>query len=133
MTKSRFNEIKDEIMEANKNKLVTSISKRTITLKNAEELLEGIISGKIDRKKAKKIYNSIAEDANKLDKLKVTESTEKMLPIFVQLQEVFNPKTDDKADNEEIDATNIPDLEESEESAEQTPQQILTRLSNSLA
>ena len=35
------------------------------------------------------MYNNIAEDANKLKKLEVTESRKKMLPIFKQLEEIF--------------------------------------------
>ena len=56
---------------------MTRVEKRNITLKNADKLLEGIISGKINKKKAKDMYNDIAEDVNKLNKLKSTESTKK--------------------------------------------------------
>ena len=41
---------------------MTRLEKRNISLKNAEKLLEGIISGKINKKKAKDMYNDIAED-----------------------------------------------------------------------
>ena len=74
VTKNRFNEIKDVITKANDNKLGTSIRKKKITLKNAQELLGDTISGKIDKKKAQKMYNSIDDDTNKLGKLKSTES-----------------------------------------------------------
>ena len=70
--KSRFNEIKDVIIKANESKLMTRLEKRNITLKNAENLLEGIISGKINKKKTRDIYNDIAEDVNKLKRLKST-------------------------------------------------------------
>ena len=70
VTKSRFNEIKGVITKANKNKLESSIKKRKITLKNAEELLEVLISRKIGRKRATKMYNSVADDANKSGNLK---------------------------------------------------------------
>ena len=89
VSKSRFNEIKDVITKANESKLMTKLEGRNITLKRAEKLLEGIISGKIDWKKAKDIFNNIAEDANKLNKLKPTESRKKMLPIYKQLEESF--------------------------------------------
>ena len=52
---------------------MTSIGKSRITLKNAEKLLEGKISRKIDKKEARKMYNSIADDANKLRNLEPTE------------------------------------------------------------
>ena len=70
MPKSRFNEIKDVITRANESKLKTRLEKRNITLKNAEELLEGKISGKINKEKAKDFYNDIAMDVNKLNELK---------------------------------------------------------------
>ena len=121
MSKSRFNEIEDMITKANERKKVE------------EDLLEGIISGKINKVKAKKMFNNIAEDASKLSKLEVTESREKMLPDIKQLEEDFrgtktndevddetNNKTDDKynEDGEQPDTTDMPDLE-SEGSAEQ--------------
>ena len=89
MPKSRFNEIKDVITRANEGKLMTRLEKRKITLNNAEKSLEGIISGKVNKKKTRDIYNDIAQDVNKLDKLKSTESSKKMPPIFGQLEEIF--------------------------------------------
>ena len=77
MSKSRFNEIKDVITKANESKLMTKLEGRNITLKNAEKLLEGIMSGKINKKKAKDMYNNIAEDVNKLNKLNPTGSRKK--------------------------------------------------------
>ena len=77
MSKSRFNEIKDVITKANESKLMTKLEGRNITLKNAEKLLEGIMSGKINKKKAKDMDNNIAEDVNKLNKLNPTESRKK--------------------------------------------------------
>ena len=52
--KSRFNEIKDMITRANESKLITRLEKRNVTLKNAEKLIEDIISGRINKEKAKK-------------------------------------------------------------------------------
>ena len=48
---------------------MTSIGKRKITLKNVEKLLESIISRKIHQEESRKMYNSIADDANKLNRL----------------------------------------------------------------
>ena len=137
------------VTRANESKLMTRLEKRNITLKNAEKLLEGIISGKINKKKAKDMYNDIAEDVNKLNKLKPTES---MLPIFKQLEEIFmgskaDEEVDDKADDEadeQPNTTNIPDLESEESVAQRreqegqgvkilTPEQMLSRLPISLA
>ena len=89
MTKNRFNEIRDVITKANESKLTTRLEKKNITLKDAKKLLEDVISGKINKKSARNMYNNIVEDVNKLSKLKPTESRKKMLPIFKQLEEIF--------------------------------------------
>ena len=152
VSKSRFNEIKDVITRANESKLVTRLEGRNITLKNAEKLLEDIISGKINKKKARGMYNDIAEDVNKLNKLKPTESIKKMLPIFWQLEEIFmGPKADDEVDDkvddeaddevddEEVDTTDMPELEDEKSAAQKrehegkvlkirTSEQMLSRL-----
>ena len=75
--KSRFNEIKDVITRAIESKLMTKLKKRNIILKNVEKLLKGIISGKINKKKARDMYNDISEYVNKLNNLKGTESRKK--------------------------------------------------------
>ena len=75
--KSRFNEIKDVITRAIESKLMTKLKKRNIILKNVEKLLKGIISGKINKKKARDMYNDISEYVNKLNNLKATESRKK--------------------------------------------------------
>ena len=130
VSKSRFNEIKHAITRPNESKLMTRVGKKNITLKNAEKLLGGIISGKIDKKEARKMYNSIADDANKLNRLEPTKPSKKILPLFRQLQEIFmeakaddevDDEVDDKTDNEadeQLDTTDMPELE-SEESAKQ--------------
>ena len=82
------------------------MEKRNITLKNAEKLLEDVISGKINKKKGKNMYNNIAEDVNKLNKLKPTESRKKMLPICKQLEKCFTgTKADEEVDDEVDDET----------------------------
>ena len=95
------------ITRANESKLITRLEKRNITLKNAKKLLEDVISGNINKKKAKNMYNNIAENVNKLNKLESTESRKKMLPIFKQLEEIFmGSKADEEVDeevNEEVD------------------------------
>ena len=70
------------ITRANESKLTTRLRKRNITLKKAEKLLEDVISGKINKKKAKNMYNNIAEDANKLNKLNPKESRKKNAAYF---------------------------------------------------
>ena len=98
------------------------------------------------------MYTNIAEDVNKLNRLKPADSRKKMLPIFKQLEEIImGIKADDKVDDEtddetdeKPDTTDISDLE-SQESAEQrrkqegqglkilAPQQMLSRRPISLA
>ena len=70
MTKGRFNEIRVVTTRANEIKFMTRLEKRNVTLKNAEKLLEDVISRNINKKKAKNMYNHVAEDVNKLNKLK---------------------------------------------------------------
>ena len=79
--------------------------------------------------------------AEQISKIRSTQQRQKMLEIFNYLKEIFNePKTDD----EQLDTTDMPDLE-SEESAAQrrnqqgkglkilTPNQVLSRLPIALA
>ena len=90
------------------------------------------------------MYNDIAEDVNKLNKLKPTESRKKMLPIIKQLEEIFmGSEADDKVDDEtdeQSDTTDMPELENEESTAQQrqgvkilSKQQMITRLSVLLA
>ena len=93
------------------------------------------------------MYNDIAEDVNKLNKLKPRESRKKMLPILKQLEEIFMAsKADEEADdeaNDEVDGetdeqpdtTDMPELENEESTAQQgqgekllTAKQMLNRL-----
>ena len=89
-----------------------------------------MISGNINKKKARNKYNNIAEDVNKLNKLRPTVSRKRIVPIFKQLEEIFmetkadyevDDDTDDETDNEadeQPDTTDMLELE-SEISAEQ--------------
>ena len=108
---------------------------------NAEELVDEIISGKVNESETRKMYNIIVEKANSiLTSPKFKRTGKEMIEIFKQLKEIFgNPKVDDKADdktndnandeadedeedyesaNEQPDTTDMPELE-SYESAEQ--------------
>ena len=137
----------NDLVDNSVHKSMTRLEKRNISLKNAEKLLEGIISGKINKTKAKDMYNDIAEDVYKLNKLKPTESRRKVLPIFKQLEEIFmgckaDEEVDDEADDEtddetdeQPDTTDILELESEESTAQQeqggkilSKQQMTTRL-----
>ena len=63
--------------KANERKLMTKLENKNITLKNAEKVLKNVISGNINKEKARNMYSNIAEDENKLNKLELTESRKK--------------------------------------------------------
>ena len=123
VTKSRLNEIQSIITEAKESGLSTKMDNKKITLDNAEKLVEGIVSGKINKKEAKNMYKSTEDEANIIiNSLRTTKARTKMVGIFRQLREIFvRSKTDDETDKDETDdeqpdTTGMPDLE-SEESA----------------
>ena len=89
MSKSRFNEIKDVITRGLESRLMAKLGKRSITLKNAEELLKGVHSGKIGEKKARRMYNNIASDVNDLNKLGHTKSRKKCCLFLCSCKKFF--------------------------------------------
>ena len=62
VSEERFNEILSIVTEAKNNGFKTNVDGREITLDNAESLLKGIGSGKIDRSEFKKKYDNIVND-----------------------------------------------------------------------
>ena len=104
---------------------------------NAESLVKGVCSGKIDKREFTKKCNNINDVVEKiLNSSKHTRSQDKMIEILSQLKEL--------APYRQPDTTDMPELE-SEESAAQrrsqqekglkilTPNQMLSRLPISLA
>ena len=65
VSEKRFNEILSTITEAKDSGLETNVDGREITLDNAESLLKGLGSEKIDKRKFNKKYNNIADDVKK--------------------------------------------------------------------
>ena len=111
---------------------MTRLEGRNVILKYAEKLVEGMINGKINKKKARDMYSDIAEGVNKLNKFKPTESRKKILPIFKQLEETFmgskadeevDDEKDDGADDEVDDETDMPELEKEESPAQRTEEE----------
>ena len=108
---------------------------REITLDNAESLLKGIGSGKINKREFKKKYNNIADVEKISNRPMPTRSQNKMAEILSLLKELV-----EEPPYEQPDTTDMPELE-SEESAEQrgqglkilTPSQMLSRLPITLA
>ena len=98
---------------------------------DAEKLVEGIISGEINKSEVIEMYHTIADKANAiLNESRSAKPRRKTVAIFKQLKEIFvrsgtNYRTDDRTDNrtdnetndnEQPDTTDIPHLE-SEKSA----------------
>ena len=118
-TKERFNEILSIITKAKKDGLKTNLYAKKISLDNAESLLKGIASRKINGSEFKKPM--------------VTRSEEKMAHILSLLKEI--PKYKNEKPDEQPDTKDMPELE-TEEPADQkrvglkilTPNQMLSRL-----
>ena len=136
VSEKRFNEILSTVTEVKNNGFKTNVDGREITLDNAESLLKGIGSGKINKREFKKEYNDIADDVEKISNRPMpTRSQNKMAEILSLLKELV-----EEPPYEQPDTTDMPELE-SEESAEQrgqglkilTPSQMLSRLPITLA
>ena len=78
VSKSRFNEINNEVTKNDESKLMSRVGKKNITLNNPKELLKRTINKKIDRKEAKKCI----DDAKELGKLRLTSSRKKNSVYF---------------------------------------------------
>ena len=74
VTKCRFNEIRSMITKGNESGLVTTIGKKRITLSGTKKLVDDIISGKINKSDARKIYNDIADGVNARIALNATKN-----------------------------------------------------------
>ena len=74
VSKGISNEILSLVTEAKNNKLKTRVDKKEFTLDNAESLLKGLVSGKIDGNEGKERYNKIVDDVNAILKAKITKS-----------------------------------------------------------
>ena len=74
VTTCRFNEIRSMITKGNESGLVTTIGKKRITLSGTKKLVDDIISGKINKSDARKIYNDIADGVNARIALNATKN-----------------------------------------------------------
>ena len=109
----RFNEILSAFTKAKNDGLETNAGGRKITVDKAESLLKDLVYGKIDDREFKKEYSNIVNDANAiLKKPMITRSQEKMVKALLQFTEIVKPK------DKHPDTTNMPELQEGEESAE---------------
>ena len=113
VSKDRFNEILIIITKTENNGLKTNVDRKGITLDNAESLVEGIASGKINGSKFKRKYNNIVDDVEAiLQKSMVTRSKEEMVEILSLLSEILRSK--EKKRNEQPDTTDMTELESEE-------------------
>ena len=113
VSKDRFNEILIIITKTENNGLKTNVDRKGITLDNAESLVEGIASGKINGSKFKRKYNNIVDDVEAiLQKSMITRSKEEMVEILSPLSEILRSK--EKKRNEQPDTTDMTELESEE-------------------
>ena len=113
VSEKRFNEILSTVTVAKNNGFKINVDGREITLDNAESLLKGIGSGKINKREFKKKYNNIFDDVEKiLNRPMFTRSQNKMVEILLLLKELVEGPP-----YEQPDTTDMPELE-SEESKE---------------
>ena len=143
VSEERFNEILSTVTEARNNGLKINADGREIILDDAESLLKGVGSRKIDKHEFKSKYKNIANDVKKiLNRPILTRCQKNMINILSLLKEIS--KFNDKETDEQPDTTNIPELQREESTAQRrnqqgqglkilTPNQMLSRLPIALA
>ena len=123
VSKERFNNILSTISKAKNDGLKTNVDGREITLDNAESLLKGAASRKINGSHFQKEYNNIVDDVEIiLQKSMFTRSQNRMVEVLSLLGEITKLK--DKKIDEQPDTTDMPELE-SEEPAGQKSSELV--------
>ena len=123
VSKKRSNEIMRTITKAKNDWLKTNVDGREITLDNAESLLKGAASRKINGSHFQKEYNNIVDDVEIiLQKSMFTRSQNRMVEVLSLLGEITKLK--DKKIDEQPDTTDMPELE-SEEPAGQKSSELV--------
>ena len=93
VSKERFNEILGTVTEAKNDGFITNVDGREITLDNAESLLKGIASGKINGNEFKRENNDIVDDVEPiLQNSMLTRSQENMVKLLSLLSEISKSK-----------------------------------------
>ena len=93
INKERFNDILSIITWATNDGLKTNVDGREVTLHNAESLLKGIASGKINGNEFKRENNDIVDDVVPiLQNSMLTRSQENMVKLLSLLSEISNSK-----------------------------------------
>ena len=101
--KERFNEILSTITEAKNDGLKTNVDGREIALDNAESLLKGIASGKINGSEFKREYSNIVDDVEAMQKKPMlTRRQKKMVNILSLLTEISKSKDKKQMNNQTL-------------------------------
>ena len=101
--KERFNEILSTITEAKNDGLKTNVDGREIALDNAESLLKGIASGKINGSEFKREYSNIVDDVEAMQKKPMlTRHQKKMVNILSLLTEISKSKDKKQMNNQTL-------------------------------
>ena len=103
VSKERFNEILSTITEAKNDGLKTNVDGREIALDNAESLLKGIASGKINGNEFKREYSNIVDDVEAMQKKPMlTRRQKKMVNILSLLTEISKSKDKKQMNNQTL-------------------------------
>ena len=103
VSKERFNEILSTITEAKNDGLKTNVDGREIALDNAESLLKGIASWKINGSEFKREYNNIVDDVEAMQKKPMlTRRQKKMVKILSLLTEISKSKDKKQMNNQTL-------------------------------
>ena len=103
VSKERFNEILSTITEAKNDGLKTNVDGREIALDNAESLLKGIASRKINGSEFKREYNNIVDDVEVMQKKPMlTRRQKKMVKILSLLTEISKSKDKKQMNNQTL-------------------------------
>ena len=103
VSKERFNEILSTITEAKNDGLKTNVDGREIALDNAESLLKGIASRKINGSEFKREYNNIVDDVEAMQKMPMlTRRQKKMVKILSLLTEISKSKDKKQMNNQTL-------------------------------
>ena len=103
VSKERFNEILSTITEAKNDGLKTNVDGREIALDNAESLLKGIASGKINGSEFKREYKNIVDDVEAMQKKPMlTRRQKKMVNILSLLTEISKSKDKKQMNNQTL-------------------------------
>ena len=103
VSKEIFNEILSTITEAKNDGLKTNVDGREIALDNAESLLKGIASRKINGSEFKREYNNIVDDVEAMQKKPMlTRRQKKMVKILSLLTEISKSKDKKQMNNQTL-------------------------------